>query len=212
MKWQWKILNRFWVDIVLIVLSATFLVLIFPPFDMPYFAYIALVPLILIVKRSGPLKAFIYSMVVGFLFNVGIQWWGLKMESFNPVNFSIGGVGVAFFYGLFGLSASYFQRKYPKWNALTFSTTWVLLEYLRSHIGFLSWPWGILGYSQFSVIPVVQISTFTGVYGVSFLIVAVNTVITEIMCLCLSRSQVKIFHGLPSPGNLKTSLNISEEF
>ena len=194
--------------IFLIGLSATLLTLIFIGFELHYLAWIALIPLFIVIKKSGMLKAFLFSMALGFLFNIGIQWWGLKMESFNPLNFSIGATGVAFFYGIFGLFASYFNKKYPRWNILTFPAIWVLLEYLRSHIGFLSWPLGILGYSQYSALPAIQISAFTGVYGVSFFIVTVNTVITEIMCLFLSHSQVKIFHGLSSPISLKTSLSI----
>lgn len=208
MKWQWKILNRFWVDIILIILSAIFLVLIFPPFDIPYFAWFALVPLIMTTKISGPLKALICSLSVGVIFYTSFLWWLLQTDGVNPFNFSLGVFLKASYLGLFGLLAFHFQKKRPHWNVLTLPATWVVIEYLRSHLSFLSTPWGILGYSQYSVIPVVQIAAFTGVYGVSFLIVLVNTVITEIMCLCLSRTQVKISYGLPSPTSLRTSVSI----
>lgn len=51
---------------------------------------------------------------------------------------------------------------------------WISLEYIRS-LGFLGFPWPSLGYSQSSFLPIIQIAEFTGVFGVSFLIVFVNS-------------------------------------
>jgi apolipoprotein N-acyltransferase len=149
------------------------------------------------------------SLAVGFIFYVGILWWVQRIDGINPFNFIIGILGGLWcYFGLFGLLAYYFQTKIPKWNALTFPATWVLLEYLRSHMGFLSFPWGILGYSQYTVLPVARISAFTGVYGVSFLIVMVNTVLAEIIHPYLFSSKPRIFREIPSWSNQKTSLGI----
>ena len=48
---------------------------------------------------------------------------------------------------------------------------WVAGEWMRGHLmgGF---PWGLLGYSQHAILPVIQIAELAGVYGVSFLIAA----------------------------------------
>ena len=54
--------------------------------------------------------------------------------------------------------------------ALTCAAVWVALELTVAH--FLSgFPWNLLGASQFRLAPLIQISAFTGVYGVSFLVV-----------------------------------------
>ncbi len=188
-----------------VFLSATFLILIFPGFEMHYLAWIALVPLLIVIRQAGPLGACLSSMAASLVFNFGLQWWVLKIESFNLLHFSITLVGVALYFGLFGYLAHYFHNKYPKWNVLTFPSVWVALEFLRSHVGFLSWPWGILGYSQYSVIPVIQVAAFTGVYGVSFLIVAVNTVIAEITESILS-SRLSIPQGILGTISLRRSL------
>jgi apolipoprotein N-acyltransferase len=59
---------------------------------------------------------------------------------------------------------------------------WIGGEWLRGWLmdGF---PWGLLGYSQHSVLPVIQLAELTGVYGVSFLIVAVNCAIAAVVGL-----------------------------
>ncbi|HET7624575.1 MAG TPA: apolipoprotein N-acyltransferase [Verrucomicrobiae bacterium] len=46
---------------------------------------------------------------------------------------------------------------------------WVALEMFVARI-FGGFPWNLLGDSQFQIIPLIQIASFTGVYGVSFLV------------------------------------------
>ena len=54
--------------------------------------------------------------------------------------------------------------------AMLCAALWVALEMIRAR--FLSgFPWNPLGVSQFRILPVTQIASITGVYGVSFLIV-----------------------------------------
>jgi apolipoprotein N-acyltransferase len=50
------------------------------------------------------------------------------------------------------------------------AAAWVALEMLRARI-FGGFPWSFLGVSQYQLIPLIQIAAFTGVYGVSFLVV-----------------------------------------
>jgi apolipoprotein N-acyltransferase len=59
---------------------------------------------------------------------------------------------------------------------------WVVGEWLRGWLmgGF---PWGLLGYSQASQLPVIQIAELGGVYAVSFLIVAVNAALAGLLAL-----------------------------
>lgn len=54
------------------------------------------------------------------------------------------------------------------WTLLC-AALWVALEMVRSRI-FSGFPWSLLGVSQFQMTPLLQISSFAGVYGVSFLI------------------------------------------
>src|SRR5262245_24316875 len=65
---------------------------------------------------------------------------------------------------------------------------WVAGEWVRGHLmdGF---PWGLLGYSQHAVLPVIQVAELGGVYGVSLLIVAVNAAIAAIVALGWRRAR-----------------------
>ena len=56
---------------------------------------------------------------------------------------------------------------------------WVGLEYIRTH-ALTGFPWGILGYSQYSNQTLVQIADLTGVLGISFIIVLCNFAIAQL--------------------------------
>jgi apolipoprotein N-acyltransferase len=51
--------------------------------------------------------------------------------------------------------------------------TWVALEMVRGRL-FSGFPWNPLGASQYQLVPLIQIASVTGVYGVSFLVVWVS--------------------------------------
>ena len=54
--------------------------------------------------------------------------------------------------------------------ALTGAAAWVALEMVRGWL-FSGFPWSFLGASQYKLVPLIQIASVTGVYGVSFLVV-----------------------------------------
>ena len=45
---------------------------------------------------------------------------------------------------------------------------WVTLEFVKEHFPEISFPWGLLGYSPSSNLGLLQITTLTGIYGLSF--------------------------------------------
>lgn len=118
---------------------------------------------------------------MGFSFIVGIFYWINVVQTFQFTSFVLLSIYLASYFGLFGVALNFIHertRVSPIWIA---PCVWVCVEYLRSQAGVLSLPWGFLGYSQFLNIPLIQISSFTGVYGISFLIVMVNAVLSEIV-------------------------------
>jgi len=144
-------------------------------------AWVGLVPLLLLVRRVGNIAAFVHGCLCGLLFHVLLTFWTLGVDGMNPANFAIVNLASSAYYGLFALAARGFERRLPAWGVVALPTTWVVLEYMRSHVSFLAFPWGVLGYSQYAVLPVARVSAFTSVYGVSFLLVAVNVVFADLL-------------------------------
>jgi apolipoprotein N-acyltransferase len=57
--------------------------------------------------------------------------------------------------------------------SLAGAAAWVALEMIRGRL-FSGFPWNPLGASQYQLVPLIQIASVTGVYGVSFLVVWVS--------------------------------------
>jgi apolipoprotein N-acyltransferase len=73
---------------------------------------------------------------------------------------------------------------------LVFPAAWTVFDWLRS-MRFLGYPWGMLGASQYSIIPLIQISSLTGVWGVTFLVILSNSVIAGYITPLTSLREVK---------------------
>jgi apolipoprotein N-acyltransferase len=179
-------------------------------------AWFGLVPLLLLVRRVGSLAAFVQGCICGLLFHVLLTFWTLGVDGMNPANFATVNLANSAYYGLFALVARGFERRLPAWSVVALPTAWVVLEYMRSHVSFLAFPWGVLGYSQYAVLPVARVSAFTSVYGVSFLLVAVNVVLADLMQLSLRgrlgaspRPRRASLLGLIALGALVAAANIS---
>jgi apolipoprotein N-acyltransferase len=167
-------------DLFAIALSATLLLLSSSPFDVAFLAWFALVPVLLSIMRGSASRAFVVPLATWYLFDFAHASWMLQIEGIHLLNMGLPVVVHAAYFGVFGLSARWFHRRVPQWDPVTFPTIWVAVEYLRFHLGFLSFPWGILAYSQHSVLPVAGLAAYTGIHGVSFLIVTSNTVLARI--------------------------------
>jgi len=180
------------------VLSGILLALSFPRYGHPAVAWIALVPLLLAVSGSydsrrgladrlpgvPPLRAFRLGLLTGIVYFVGtIYWTSTVVATFGNLP-----TPLAVFAML--LLASYLAL-YPAFAALITSAliagagsralfvapaAWVATEFLRGYL-FGGFPWVPLGNSQVTVLPIVQIASVAGVYGLSALVAFVNATI-----------------------------------
>ncbi len=120
-----------------------------------------------------------YCFVVGFAFNLVLLYWVYPTVYFGTQDQFLS------FLSVFGLSAVmalqfvlfgffYFYIKSLTWVLpLGAACLWVSIEFLHQLIAFhlFAFPWFVLGYSQFENLALIQISSVTGAYGVSFIIV-----------------------------------------
>ena len=74
--------------------------------------------------------------------------------------------------------------------ALTGAAGWTAMEMLQSHL-FTGFPWNLLAISQVDMIPLIQLASITGVYGLSFLICWVS------LSLLLAIAQISNIPGQP---------------
>jgi apolipoprotein N-acyltransferase len=176
-------------DIILAVCSSLLLVLSFPAFDLGFFAWFSLVPLLMSLKGKPLTVSFGFSFLTGILFFMGVFYWINTVKGFSLLNFLVLGIYMGSYFGVFGLLFNWISRNTELTPVLTAPVLWVTMEYLRSNAGFMALPWALLGHSQYLNLSIIQIASFAGVYGVSYLIVMVNTILCELSVYLLRRNQ-----------------------
>jgi apolipoprotein N-acyltransferase len=172
-------------------LSGLLLVLSFPKFGHPLPAWIALVPLIAAIDRdavrqpqAGLLRATLLGLVTGVVFFTGTLYWittvmitygGLQPAVAVAVNALLVGY-LAWFPAGFAAALSYLRRRLDVAALLLAPAVWVASEAGRGWL-FGGFPWVLLGYSQVTVLPVAQLASLVGVFGVSGLVASISSVI-----------------------------------
>src|SRR5262249_13089989 len=169
--------------------------LAFPPHDHTTLAWVALVPLLLVVRGRSTWNAFLCGVAYGFTCSATVAGWLAEtLARFFQLP-TIAGVLVGAVYGLtfwgiaFGLFAAGAARVLashrPVSATISIAALWVATELLRGRV--MGQPWCLLGYSQHAQIPLIQISALTAVYGVSFLVALGNAAIAEALALLSAR-------------------------
>ena len=152
----------------------------FPKFSLAGFAWIA--PALMLAAAHGKSggERFRLGYVSGLAFWLASLYWLLliPVTGFPILGWLALSAFVALFTGVWVWLIPNFQfpiSNFQSWTGRTLWTlggaaAWVALEMARARI-FGGFPWSFLGVSQYQLIPLIQIASFTGVYGVSFLVV-----------------------------------------
>jgi len=177
----------------LALLSSVLMILSFPKFDFEFLSWFGLVPLFLVLKFSDPKRSFMYCFFTGMTFLMGVFYWINIIEGFSWVDFIALGLYFGSYFGIFGLTVNHVTQKTNISPVIAAPVLWVTMEYLRSNAGFLGLPWALLGHSQYLNIPVMQLASVAGVYGVTYLIVVVNAILTEIVIHPHTRLRLGLF-------------------
>jgi apolipoprotein N-acyltransferase len=86
----------------------------------------------------------------------------------------------ALFFIVNGLAFRFALRMFPQWYVALFPAWWVCIEFVKS-IGEISFPWNFIGYSLTPLLPLSQISSVTGTYGMSFIVVLGNCLLFDLL-------------------------------
>lgn len=184
----------------LALLSGLLLALSFPKFGHAALAWVSLAPLLVAVTLAAYNGASRWhTFRLGYLTGLGyfcgtLYWLAMVMAQYGDLSLVVAGLlafGLAawlsVFVGVFAWLTGDAVRRYGVpglWLAPCF---WVTTEWFRAWLGG-NFPWVLLGSSQSSALPVVQLASVTGVYGLSAMVVSVGVVIA-ILTLSRNRAQ-----------------------
>jgi apolipoprotein N-acyltransferase len=163
------------------------MVLCFPTTGFSWLAWAALVPLLASLGELAPGKAFKAGLFMGLPYFFGTQYWiyhSINHYGGVPFFVSLGVVLLlaayeSLYIGVFGWLLSRSLRNTALPAVFLAPLFWVVLEFVRSY-AFTGFPWSSVGYTQATFLHVIQFADITGVYGVSFFVVAVNGAISDI--------------------------------
>ena len=179
---------RLYKNLLLVVASGILQILVFPKFSLGWVSWISLVPLLLVLYRevAWP-RAFFLGWVFGLTFFSGSCYWILAvLESYGDMHWSVSFLlftllvaYLSLFPALFACAFSKLSLQFPAFCFLIVPFLWVSTEYLRGHV-LTGFPWCFIGYALVDEIPLLKIATFTGVYGLSFLVVLINSLLVGV--------------------------------
>jgi apolipoprotein N-acyltransferase len=169
-------------ELALVSASALLAILSFPNFDLWFLAWLALVPLMLLLVRPPKAgRAFLLGWLWGVIFFYGSCWW-LTYPIIRYGHISawlayplllLPVVVVAVFPALFCVFVSRLIDRFGSATLLLAPLIWVSLEWIRYSV--TGQVWNALGYSQAFHPLLIQAARWGGVYSVSFLLVLANS-------------------------------------
>ena len=153
-------------------------------------AWLALIPLTIVLLTSRPKAGFISAFIAGIVFwLITLSWLLHVSNTFGaPVLIALGWIALAMycalFMGWFGFivsgcvrwlsgASTTFSLRNSMVLLVTIPVIWVGTEFVRSHL-FTGFPWNALGISQYDNTALVQLAEWGGVSLVSLVVVLVN--------------------------------------
>ncbi len=175
--------RRWWLIFLLAILSGILYGLSFPKFELWFLMPFSVAILIYLSIECGPVVPFISGLSASLLL---LYWlvptmtvYGNLSYPFSILLYFILCFYLSIYWGLFGIISKIFHFRYPNLKFFLIPVSWVFLEFLKARV-FTGFPWALIGYSLYKVLPLIQISDITGVYGVSFLVILAGEFLHEI--------------------------------
>jgi len=143
----------------------------------PFLAWIAYAPIFILLRRVSLGASVFWGALFGYAAYGLFNYW---LGAFHP----LAGLIVYSIYLVYNAVLFFFLRLaltlFPKRAYLVQWLIWLAYEYLRTR-GFLGYSYGITGYSQWRMIPLIQIANIFGVWGVSALVVFPSVYIAHVI-------------------------------
>jgi apolipoprotein N-acyltransferase len=161
----------------------------FPKFGHPACAWVALAPILLaLVPRSHgrlatpkPRRAFQLGLAAGLVYFAGALYWLVDvMVAYGglpvPIALVVAALLVtylALYPASFAVVVALLLRRFGLVALVLAPGVWVTTEFLRGWL-FTGFPWALVGASQAAFLPVAQLASVTGIYGMSALVVSAS--------------------------------------
>src|SRR6202521_4196207 len=171
--------------LLLALVSGVALALAFPIFNLPLLAWISPAILILAVLNETPRYALLLGWLQGAAFYaISVPCFYNVMRQYGPLSvFAAGGVFMlvvaicATAHAAFAAAIAWLGRFGTARACLAAPFLWVSMEFALLHMPEIGFPWNLLGYAAAANLAFVQITTITGIFGLSLLVAGYNALL-----------------------------------
>jgi len=175
-------------------LSGILLVLGFPDINLSILSWVALVPLLVAIHDTGWKESLMLGLVTGIIYFGGIANWIMVLHPYSTwfwvtLGFVVLTLYLSTYVFVFTVSVNFITRfwllKAENWQlkagySFLVAVMWTELEIVRGHLA-TGLPWANLCHTQWENTPLIQICSFIGMYGVTFLIAMINGTIASFL-------------------------------
>lgn len=164
--------------VLLALASGVALALSFPDYNLPLLAWVAIGMLVVACCGAKSGEASLYGFLHGFVFiPICVPWVDTVMQQYGNVDpwASAGIVGLmALVIGalmiIFSTAVARASRKSLALGCTLAPFLWVALEFARTHFPYVGFPWNLTGYAATNSLALLQLTSITGIYGLSFVV------------------------------------------
>lgn len=169
----------------LAIASGVTLALSFPNYNLPLLSWISIALLILASAGAPPRLAPLYGFLHGLAFYpICLPWIDTVMKQYGNVDplssagiLSLIGIAGGIIWMIFSWGVARASRVRPELACGLAPFLWVTLEFVRTHLPIVGFPWNLTGYAATESLALLQIVSVTGIFGLSFLIAAYSSLL-----------------------------------
>ena len=161
------------------------LALAYPDYNLPLLGWIALAGLIFSSLGAGLGQAAACGLLFGLTYyTLTLPWIYAVLREYGPLPawqaaalLLLLSLAASLFCAFFATLLAWLSRRGERLALLAAPFLWVALEFLRSHLPDIGFPWNLLGYTASGNLALLQITSLTGIYGLSLLVAAYNSLL-----------------------------------
>jgi apolipoprotein N-acyltransferase len=198
------------------VASGLALAFAFPPFDIGILAWVSLALLIGAAVGAGPGRGFLYGWAHGMMFFAAtLPWIYTVLRTYAMSPFQAAAVFVLLITvlsacpGLFAAGVAWCGRRSVAWACVAAPFLWVASELLRRYELGPGFPWNLLGYAGAVHLGLLQLVTITGIYGLSFVLVAANALLAWVL---MTRTRAAWLTGIITGVVVVSAVLVGDQF
>jgi apolipoprotein N-acyltransferase len=161
------------------------LALAFPNYNVPVLGWVSLAGLLFALLGAGLGEAALCSFLYGVAFyTFTLPWVYTVMLQYGPLpSWQAAGllalivIVLSLYCAAFGVAFAWIAKRRTGLALLAAPFLWVAVEFWRTSVPAIGFPWNLLGYTAARSLAIAQLASLTGIYGLSLLVAAYDALL-----------------------------------